>query len=365
VQTRITIREKQEASMDSVELFGGAGGLALGLHAAGIQAHTVVEWDTRVSASFVANAGRLGSPAVLHEDARHIPFETLQPCDVISGGPPCQPFSNGGRHQGPDDARDMFPVALNAVRALKPKAFIFENVRGLMRPAFSEYVGALVKRMEHGGEAPSRKRARTREYHVAHAVVNAADYGVPQARHRAFFIGIRMDAGDTVSLPAPTHSRSALVSQLEGNEEPDEQTLRPWVTTRQAIGDLPDPTKKSNGRVLNHEFRDGARSYAGHTGSRLDWPSKTIKAGVHGVPGGENMVQLDNGTVRYLTVREAARIQTFPDWFRFEGAWSNAMRQIGNAVPPLLAEVMGRHVMRLLGAEPPKGLDTTPIEQLA
>jgi Site-specific DNA methylase len=87
-----------------------------------------------------------------------------------------------------------------------------------------------------------------------------------------------------------------------------------------------------------------AKQYAGHTGSRLDAPAKTIKAGVHGVPGGENMIILDCGQTRYLTVDEAKKIQTFPDGFTVIGSWGEAMRQIGNAVPVLLAETIGRAI---------------------
>ena len=95
---------------------------------------------------------------------------------------------------------------------------------------------------------------------------------------------------------------------------------------------------------LNHRFQAGARAYPGHTGSPLDEPAKTLKAGVHGVPGGENMLSDAEGHVRYFTVRESARLQTFPDDFVFHGAWSEAMRQLGNAVPVNLAVVLALEV---------------------
>lgn len=121
-------------------------------------------------------------------------------------------------------------------------------------------------------------------------------------------------------------------------------TLR-WQTVRDAIGDLPDPTKPYDiARFHNHEHRPGAKIYAGHSGSLLDEPSKTIKAGAHGVPGGENMVVLDDGSVRYYTVRESARIQTFPDDYLFSASWTESMRQIGNAVPVKLAAAIGQSV---------------------
>ena len=100
----------------------------------------------------------------------------------------------------------------------------------------------------------------------------------------------------------------------------------------------------------NHRFIPGARSYAGHTGSPLDEPAKTLKAGDHGVPGGENMLLKPNGTVRYFSLRESARLQGFPDDFTFPGSWTESMRQLGNAVPVTLAEVVGDSVAKSLAA---------------
>ena len=94
----------------------------------------------------------------------------------------------------------------------------------------------------------------------------------------------------------------------------------------------------------NHKLQGGARSYPGHTGSPLDEPAKTLKAGDHGVPGGENMLRTPSGSVRYFSIRESARLQTFPDDFVFHGSWTESMRQLGNAVPVALAEIVARSV---------------------
>ncbi|MCL2060511.1 MAG: DNA cytosine methyltransferase, partial [Oscillospiraceae bacterium] len=126
-----------------------------------------------------------------------------------------------------------------------------------------------------------------------------------------------------------------------------------WQTVRDAIAGLPDPTGEQNMAYANHEYRGGAKSYAGHSGSTMDEPSKTIKAGVHGVPGGENMLTLDDGRLRYYTERESARIQTFPDNYRFCGSWTESMRQISNAVPVRLANVIGESVVRHFNKEEP------------
>ena len=115
-----------------------------------------------------------------------------------------------------------------------------------------------------------------------------------------------------------------------------------WQTVRDAIADLPSPRRHNS--FKNHVFVDGARAYVGHTGSRLDDPAKTLKAGAHGVPGGENMVVLPDGSVRYFTIREMARMQTFPDDYQFCGSWGQTIRQLGNAVPVRLAETIARSV---------------------
>ena len=160
-------------------------------------------------------------------------------------------------------------------------------------------------------------------------MLDAADFGVAQRRLRVFIVAVRQDFPDSM-FPKPTHSRLGLLrakqtgeywdrwkiskrqrEQLLGELPWDEgDQLLPWRTVRDALSGLPNPSLSEAGAWMNHWSIPGARSYPGHSGSVLDWPSKTIKAGVHGVPGGENTVS-DNGKLRYYTLREAARIQTF------------------------------------------------------
>jgi len=118
---------------------------------------------------------------------------------------------------------------------------------------------------------------------------------------------------------------------------------KPWRTMRDAFEGLGEP----NGHG-EHSLREGAKAYPGHTGSDIDEPSKTIKAGGHGVPGGENTVRLPDGTIRYLSVLEAKRIQTFPDDYIITGAWGEAMRQLGNAVPVHLAYIVGDSIIKAI-----------------
>jgi DNA (cytosine-5)-methyltransferase 1 len=281
-----------------------------------------------------------------------------------------------------------------------PKAILVENVRGLLRPALADFVEYICLQLEYPfvlPESPSNavdwhrhlatlrsvskgdNRAKLRQYHVKPALLNAANFGVGQRRERVFFVALRSDLHADWVPPSPTHSLAALrlaqqftgaywdahgISRrlrksalLEGRLRREAGALQPWVTVRDALRELPEPTPgKEFDRWRNHIGQAGARSYPGHTGSPLDLPAKTLKAGVHGVPGGENMLRRPNGSVRYFTVREAARLQSFPDSYEFEGAWGEAMRQIGNAVPVRLAEVVAGTIRRALegAAERPR-----------
>lgn len=145
----------------------------------------------------------------------------------------------------------------------------------------------------------------------------------------------------------PKHDRAASPRTRASAERIEEEPALPrWRTVRDALFGLPDPEKepKAAAGFLNHQFQPGARSYPGHTGSPLDEPAKTLKAGDHGVPGGENMLRRPDGSIRYFSVRESARLQAFPDNFLFHGSWTETMRQLGNAVPVSLAEVVASSI---------------------
>lgn len=335
--------------MRSIELFAGAGGMALGLEAAGFNTEFLVEWNSNACATLRRNRPDWN----VHEgDVRKVDFSRFQGVELVAGGPPCQPFSVGGLARGYDDLRDMFPEAVRAVREIRPAAFIFENVRGLARPAFRNYVEYIRLQMTHpdfpiSANIPwDKNHARLQRFHtqkghnrltynVFQHFANAADYGVPQKRHRIFFVGFRSDLeGTGWHFPLPTHSNDEL------------PLLQKWKTVSDALEGLPDPKTKNS--LQGHVFQPGAKVYPGHTGSPINEPSKALKAGDHGVPGGENMLRYPNGKVRYFTTREAARIQTFPDDWIVEGAWTEAMRQIGNAVPVELAKVVAQSVHRYL-----------------
>jgi DNA (cytosine-5)-methyltransferase 1 len=388
--------------MRSVELYTGAGGLALGVSRAGFTHLAVVERDAESCKTLQENQRRrveeINRWPVFNCDVKCFDFGSIpEGIELFAAGVPCQPFSIGGKHKGHADERNLFPQTIDAIRRLKPLAIIIENVRGLVRRSFAKYFGYIQLMLtypeiaRHNDDEPWHEHlARLERYHtrgrrdglhyrVVHRVLNAADYGVPQRRQRLFMVAMRADLGLEWSFPAPSHSSESLLWQQycsgdywrkhgiakrqipSPNEEYGSRihelksrlfppTLKPWKTVRDAIADLPDPLPKRtfDEPGLTHFAITGARSYEGHTGSRLDEPAKTLKAGVHGVPGGENMLALPNGTVRYFTIRESARLQTFPDSFVFPNSWTESMRQIGNAVPVRLAELIASSVARAL-----------------
>lgn len=392
--------------MRSVELFAGGGGLLIGSHRAGFRAEIAAEWD-RWACDTLRQNQAAGHPAIetdcriIEGDVRTINWDDVADgVDLVTGGPPCQPFSTGGKARAADDPRDMFPATVGVIRALRPRAFAIENVKGLTRTAFTDYLNYIELQLQHP-ELTSRpdeswgehyKRLQGEHttvtsdlrYNLVRTVVNAADYGVPQQRHRVFFVGFRSDQEAEWSFPAPTHSRTALLrDQAEGtywerlrvprNQRSTAPTkipvfrdeLRPWKTVREALVDMPAPRAGGSPTFLNHVLQSGARSYPGHTGSPLDLPAKALKAGGHGVPGGENMALYPDGKVRYFSVRESARLQTFPDRWELHGAWGEAMRQLGNAVPVVLAEKVLGSVAEHLQLAGARSRMNQSLEQLA
>ncbi|MDN2495879.1 DNA cytosine methyltransferase [Nocardia nova] len=428
----------------SVELFAGGGGLAMAVERAKFRPLLFNEFAKRACETLAANVAQrveeggtpwipVGKqrPPLVEGDVAKVDFEYLRgQVDVLAGGPPCQPFSLGGVGRGDEDDRNGFPHMFRAIREMRPKAVICENVRGLLRPSFKPYFDYIKRelslpferRAEGSGwqdhDAILRRLSTSssisddERYDVAHFPVNAADYGVPQIRNRVIIIAFRRDLGVDFDrfreLVRPTHSdarlyadmdeglywdrhrnanipkavRKAVMSRIPLTTQTplfvDGRELAPWRTLRDALlGDeadgippLPDiPPHLLDRRDHWKEIAEGhwsllvrdpktvvtdhigwpdARVYHGHTPNELDRPAKTVKAGVHGVPGGESVMLLDDGTHRYMTVRETARVMTFPDGWRLSGPRGEKMRQLGNAVPVLLGEVFANAVATVL-----------------
>ncbi|MGW4644965.1 DNA cytosine methyltransferase [Kitasatospora sp. NPDC004289] len=428
------LQEVSKKDRTGVELFAGAGGLAMAVHRAGFRPLLFNEFAKRACETLEANgAERLADGEkptraplagekvpLVAGDVQELDMDYLKGrVDVLAGGPPCQPFSLGGIAKGDEDKRNMFPQMFRAVREIQPKAVICENVRGLLRPSFKSYFHYILRELE----LPFEERAegadwtqhddylRTRllespddlgkRYEVIMTPVNAADYGVPQIRNRVIIVAFRRDLNVDVDLfkrlVRPTHSEAALLRSMTdggsywarhsevpahvrewvGSRLPEtlpiDDGLLPWNTLRDAIAgigdnkplpDVPDEwldrTEHLLGGFTEHIGWPGARIYDGHTPNELDRPAKTVKAGVHGVPGGESVILLDELVTdraaqggrrykhRYMTVRETARVMTFPDDWELKGPRGEKMRQLGNAVPVVLGEVFAKAVAAVL-----------------
>jgi DNA (cytosine-5)-methyltransferase 1 len=383
----------------SIELFTGGGGLALAMHSAGFRHLLAVELDKCACKTLRANraddfAADKADPDGLDDrwpleerDVAHVDFTRwLNKVDVVAGGVPCQPWSLGGVGKGYDDPRNLWPELFRCVREARPRAIIAENVKGLLRPSFKPYYEYILRELA----APFEQRVTGEDwrdhdkrliktlattkydpaerYDVKYLCLNAADYGVPQIRHRVFVVAFRRDLGiDDWDFPKPSHSEDALIRAQADGSYWEEHGLAPrgtaaqplltvpdgtrrWRTLRDAIADLPEPIgdKIEHPDWLHHYGWPGAREYPGHTANDLDRPAKTIKAGVHGVPGGETVLRTDDGRIRYMTVREAARVMTFPDDWRLDGPRGEQMRQLGNAVPVALGKVIADSVGQAL-----------------
>jgi DNA (cytosine-5)-methyltransferase 1 len=392
----------------SLELFAGGGGLALGLHEAKYRHLLVNELDGRACETMRANLGTdvslpslNGTPAgrwpLAEADVADLDLSAFAGrVDLLAAGAPCQPFSLGGLHRGDEDERNLFPQVFRVVRDVRPRAILLENVRGLTRAAFAPYFEYILDQLRaphlvaRRGEdwmnhrdrlakrlASKRQLEPSDTYDISFKLVNAADYGVAQTRQRIFIAAFRSDLEVEWEWPTETHSEVALLrakhdgtywGEHDMEPRPDSEDLKitaariarwndtkasrkpkRWRTLRDELRDLPEPVEHDpDPPIANHVGIPGARLYHGHTGNPIDRPAKTVKAGVHGVPGGEHVLVRTDGTHRYLTVRECARLQGFPDRYRFEGPRSEAMRQIGNAVPVTLARVMGAAVAKHL-----------------
>lgn len=362
---------------------------------------------------------RGGRWPLIEGDVRDIDFTYLwDRVDLLAGGPPCQPFSLGGVAKGDEDKRNMFPEMFRAIREIQPKAVICENVRGLLRPSFRPYFDYIERELsqpfeerdagsswrEHDEILRSRLAEEPldpkRRYEVITTKVNAADYGVPQIRNRIIIVAFRSDLGVDLArfreAVQPRYSETALTrSMLDGSYwdrhpnvpdhvrrvvmerlpviPPEDDGKLPWRTLRDAIRGIdgqpplpPVPWDKLDRREYNlggfmdHIGWPDARIYDGHTPNELDRPAKTVKAGVHGVPGGESVILTDDlipaSTTRskyayrhrYMTVRETARVMTFPDSWKLAGPRGEQMRQLGNAVPVALGEFFVRAIAAAL-----------------
>ncbi len=333
---------RRTASLKSIDLFCGAGGLSLGLSHAGFEPAMAIECDEDAAQTYSAAFPKV---KVLQQRIESLDFRPYRGIDLIAGGPPCQPFSSGGKRLAEQDLRDMVPEFIRAVEAARPRAFLMENVAGLFGSTHSAYFQGILHQFRGLGYAIATPR-----------VLNAADYGVPQKRKRGFLVGVR--EGEFFEFPEPTHGPGRASPHV-----PVCSVLNP----RTPIG-VPNSSKVFYAR--NPDLRPSP--YDGHLfngGGRpidLGSPCHTILASAGGnkthffdvlgrVP--EYHQHLAKGGAprrgclegaRRLTVAESALIQTFPPELVFHGCRSRQYTQVGNAVPPLLAKAIGLKLIELL-----------------
>lgn len=305
-----------------LDLFAGAGGLGLGFEAAGFQT-LGFEKDAAAAATYNVNLHGECLTTTLDPDTQ---FPAAQ---VVIGGPPCQPFSVGGKQLGFGDPRDGFPAFLAAVKQVQPQVLMFENVRGLMYRNHW-YLDMIVEQLRDLG------------YTVEWKLLNAVNYGVPQNRERLFVIGHR----GQFQWPEPeTHKVTAgdAIEDMAFLTPPESKFL----------------TASMDGYVARYE---AASKCVTPRDLHLDRPSRTVTCrNLAGATGDMMRVRLPDGRRRRLLHREAARLQSFPDDFQFVGNETERYNQIGNAVPPLLAFHLAQSIRRYLND--PQGLQAKPEAQ--
>lgn len=352
-------------------------GLDLGLEQAGFETQALVEFDAVTRKTIHRNLERLGRKAKVFEDVTRLTAHKLLDATglragevaLISGGPPCQPFSTAGRRAAIQDPRgSLFRDFVRLIEGVQPRFFVMENVRGLLSSAIRhrpiEQRGKDAQPYEPDELPGSAFRVILSEfdrlgYTYVYGLLNAADYGVPQMRERVIVIGSRDH--ESIALPKPTHSPNGL-------------SLPRWRTLREALADLQDPDPQyppypesrlrflrlipegGNWRSLPPELRPEAMGGAFNSGGgkvgfyrRLAWdkPSPTITTS----PAQKATDMCHPSELRPISVREAARIQGFPDDWVFCGSLVDQYRQIGNAVPLGLGKAIGESIYATIKGE--------------
>jgi len=304
-----TLRIPRRQPYLAIDLFAGCGGLSLGFECAGVK--TIgYEMKPECCETYRAN---------LQSECRNemLTEETEYPqADIVLGGPPCQPFSRRGKRKGKDDARDGFPAYVAAIRKLRPKIWVCENVKGL--PELDEtYFKSILEQLRALG------------YQVDYKVIRMSNYEVPQKRERLVIVGHR------------------------GGFRFPEETMHE-VTSGEALADK-IATIPGDAEFLTPSMDRYIASYekASHCSRprdlRLDEPARTLTCrNLAGCTSDMHRIRLDDGRRRRLSVREAARLQSFPDWYEFSGTREQQFTQIGNAVPPMFSYKLAQSVVSYL-----------------
>lgn len=312
------------ASLTSIEICVGAGGQALGLESAGFHPQVVVDNDGSCCATLHLNRPRWN--VVQHDLLEEFDATPYRGVDLVAGGLPCPPFSVAGRQLGESDERNLFPAAIRLVDEVRPRAVMIENVRGLLSAVFEDYRNHLRKQLEKLG------------YQVGWRLLNASDFGVPQLRPRVIVVAIRNDLADRFDWPAPFSAAPRTVGETivdlmaaDGWRGAHKWKLRADDIAPTIVGG----SKKHGGPDL------------GPTRAKKAWASLGVDGmGIADNPPARNFV----GTPR-LTIPMVARLQGFPDDWKFSGKKTAAYRQVGNAFPPPVARAVALKIIQAIGAQ--------------
>jgi DNA (cytosine-5)-methyltransferase 1 len=311
-----------------VELFAGAGGMAIGLENAGYDHVALVEFDKHAAATLRRNRPKWN---VIQADVRSIDFSLYQQLDidVVTGGPPCQPYSIEGNALGKDDPRDMLPECVRVVSEIRPKAFVFENVLGLLHAKHADHVADLLRGFRNAGYVTEILR------------IQAADYGIAQTRSRVLVVGMRMDHAGAFRMPPRFPERRAnigdvLVDLMEANGW---SGAREWARERRE-----HPVTDRTGEIVAYGAQ--ASTVVTSRGKRRRNDAAAQRASGFDSTGLPEFAPSEieaskEGFLPSLTLRMRARLQDFPDDWEFCGGIQAAARQIGNAVPPRMGAAIG------------------------
>lgn len=322
--------------LNVIDLFCGAGGLSTGFKEADFNILLGIDHDKKAIQTFIAN--HLGTQTI-SDDMTKIKIEEIkekinnQEIDVIIGGPPCQGFSMAGKRQPNDPRNSLFKEYLRIVRELKPKAFVMENVRGLLSMKNEKGKKVIEIILDEFGKMP--------EYSVICHGVNTADYGVPQRRQRIFIIGVNKKYN--FIFPKATHSKY-----------PEKTGLKRWIGIGEVLlkqNQIDDKyfysTKLINGFLRREKINRKKGVGFGWQFNNLTEPSYTISAR-YWKDGAESLIKYDERTIRMLTPLECARVQSFPSNYVFKGGEKDIYFQIGNAVPPAMAKTIAKSIKSAL-----------------
>jgi len=308
--------------MDSIEFCAGAGGQALGLEQAGFHHRALVEIERDFAQSLTLNRPQWN---VYAQDMNGFDGRPYKGVELFAAGLPCPPFSMAGKQLGEKDERNLFPAALRLIDEIQPRAVMIENVRGFLSPLFADYRAQLKSQLHKLG------------YAVQWQLLNASNFGVPQLRPRVVIVAIKKADSDLfdwpVTLPhaAPTVG-GTLYDLMAANGWRGADL---WAKNANAIAPtIVGGSKKHGGPDL------------GPTRARAAWAA----LGVNGKSLAETAPERDFTGMPRLTIPMVARIQGFPDDWRFYGRKTTAYRQVGNAFPPPVAKAVATHLRQALSA---------------